>query len=626
VFSNSDESLRLAALDSCAVLDTAPEPEFDDLVQLAASICEAPMAAISLVDRRRQWLKAKVGIDVQEGPREFAFCEQTILQNTPLIVPDARLDPRFSGHPGVSGAPHVRFYAGVALTDREGFKLGALCVADTTPRVLSAAQLSSLTMLGKQVVKLLELRRRTRELEQARAETRSANDRFLAFINNSPAMAYMKDECGRYVFVNESLAGRFDVAPEFWLGMTDEEVFPAKGEASTEQDRAVLEAGVTISFDECMAAPDGEQLHWKTYKFPVEDATGERFLACMAFDVSESRRYELALARSESKFRSTIDRLAEGIILTDAATGRVVDANAALLGLLGYERAEILTFNWLQVLVAESDEELAGDLVSIHARLASDGRCDVGRRWLRCKNGSVIPVEMRITEVLDNDNGLYATIVRDVRKELQNEEQLITKQEELENANAQLRVLSVTDGMTGALNWAALQQSLGNEFERAARYERPLSFVIVDIDHFKTFNDTFGHPAGDEVIRRVAELLREGVRKSDLVARYGGEEFAAVLPDTDAAGAYEMAERLRRLIADASWSKRGITVSVGVATRSMATPSAASLVAAADDALYRSKRGGRNRVTFAGWPEPYSFFSSVGGGGCEWATEDCLPR
>jgi len=154
------EGQRLAALQACAVLDTAPEPAFDDIARLASQLCEAPIALVSLVDASRQWFKARVGVEVAETPREIAFCAHAIMNETPLIVPDASKDPRFADNPFVKHDPHVRFYAGIPLVLEPGVCVGTLCVIDVVPRELTNTQLDGLMVLANQIARELNLRRR----------------------------------------------------------------------------------------------------------------------------------------------------------------------------------------------------------------------------------------------------------------------------------------------------------------------------------------------------------------------------------------------------------------------------------------------------------------------------------
>ena len=167
------EAERLAALARYHVLDTAPERAFDDVARLAAFICGAPMAFVTLVDRDRLWYKARVGTRLDEAPRERSACAHVTATREPLVVRDLRADPRFAAHPTVSAAPGARFYAGTPLLTHDGLALGTLCVFDTQPRDLRDDQREALLALGRQACAQLELRRNFISLEQ-QAEQRLA--------------------------------------------------------------------------------------------------------------------------------------------------------------------------------------------------------------------------------------------------------------------------------------------------------------------------------------------------------------------------------------------------------------------------------------------------------------------
>ena len=176
-----DEAERLVALAETGLLDSEHEAVFDAIVALAASICGVPMAAITLIDRDRQWFKASIGIDDPETPREDAFCAHTILEPDALVVTDARVDDRFRDNPFVLGDAQVRFYAGLPLTTAGGHALGALCVIDRTPRRLDEAQRASLRHLATVVERLIdartELLRQQRALRDAEARIREVAER-----------------------------------------------------------------------------------------------------------------------------------------------------------------------------------------------------------------------------------------------------------------------------------------------------------------------------------------------------------------------------------------------------------------------------------------------------------------
>ncbi len=163
--------------------------------------------------------------------------------------------------------------------------------------------------------------------------------------------------------------------------------------------------------------------------------------------------------------------------------------------------------------------------------------------------------------------------------------------------------LAATDPLTGLQNRRAFMKELERHLLLASRTGRSVSLLMADIDRFKGYNDAFGHPAGDTILKTVASILRETARRSDFVARYGGEEFAIGLPDTDREGAVTLAERFRAAIETHAWPDRAITVSFGAATvvpdseGAQVTPVLEDLIAKADKALYRSKAEGRNRVT-----------------------------
>ena len=171
-----NEEARMQKLLSYGILDTLPEQEFEDIVQLASDICQAPISLITLLDGQRQWFKAKRGVSFSETERNVAFCSYTILEEAPLVVNNALEDERFKENPLVTDESEIRFYAGVPLTTPEGFALGSLCVLDTQPRELSEKQIFALQTLAKQVVTNLELRLKVQEVEAQKKALEEVND------------------------------------------------------------------------------------------------------------------------------------------------------------------------------------------------------------------------------------------------------------------------------------------------------------------------------------------------------------------------------------------------------------------------------------------------------------------
>jgi len=169
------EAARLQALRDYGLMDTPPEPAFDEIVALAGYLFRAPIALIPLLDEKRQWFKARTGLDVTEIPREHAFCSYTILEPDGMVVPDALADPRFASNPLVLGKPGIRFYAGTPLTTREGHALGTLCVIDTKPRPHpEPEQQQALQTLGRHLMAQIEVRYSSAFLAKALLERRQA--------------------------------------------------------------------------------------------------------------------------------------------------------------------------------------------------------------------------------------------------------------------------------------------------------------------------------------------------------------------------------------------------------------------------------------------------------------------
>lgn len=204
----------------------------------------------------------------------------------------------------------------------------------------------------------------------------------------------------------------------------------------------------------------------------------------------------------------------------------------------------------------------------------------------------ILPVVERAREVrrlrLDNDR---------LRREVEQREAEHVRL--LAETNGLLAALATTDALTGLANRRAFEDALKREVGLSGRRTGPLSLLILDVDDFKSFNDTFGHLAGDRVLSQVTAAMRECCRSTDVAARLGGDEFAVLLPATDEAGAAQLAERIRETVESELWAHRALTMSIGVATLDSFPLSEGSrqlLVEAADQALYQAKRAGRNCV------------------------------
>jgi diguanylate cyclase (GGDEF)-like protein/PAS domain S-box-containing protein len=315
-----------------------------------------------------------------------------------------------------------------------------------------------------------------------------------------------------------------------------------------------------------------------------------RILESMAVKLADGRKAEAIVAANESRFRVLAENSADLITCSDG-NGRRIYVSPACRDILGYEPEELIGLaprdlahpDDVGIVDAMMSEVQAGRAVSgVRYRVAHRGG---GYRWAEIAGK---PLAERAGTVF---------VMRDFtsRKLIENQ---------LAEANIQLERLASTDGLTGLANRRALDKQLETEFARAMRGKADLSFLLIDVDHFKAFNDHYGHQAGDDCLRRLASTLQGCLRRpGDVTARYGGEELAAILPATGAAGAIERAEVVCRAVRELAIPHPGsshgiVTISVGVATLTAKAewPDVAALVKAADKALYVAKAGGRDKV------------------------------
>jgi diguanylate cyclase (GGDEF)-like protein/PAS domain S-box-containing protein len=306
------------------------------------------------------------------------------------------------------------------------------------------------------------------------------------------------------------------------------------------------------------------------------------------------------LARSERLYRLLADN-ASDIITRVPLSGARVYVSPSVKDVLGWSVEEIEA-TWLRPHV--HPEEIATFLSVREQMLAGVTQTSATFRCHR-KDGMWAWVEARAHVVRDAGGTPleFIAILRDITR--QKEAELA-----LEAAMTELSQQATTDGLTGLANRRRFDDMLPKEWRRSMRVADPLSLLLIDIDHFKAFNDRYGHPGGDQCLRLIADTIATVIRRPhDLVARYGGEEFVAVLPATTLDGAIQIAEALRAAIAalavpHAAVPGGAVTASIGVASTVPTSDSLpATLVAAADGALYAAKRSGRNRVAVADRPD-----------------------
>ena len=598
---------RLKAIRDLKLLDTPAERDFDELVYLAAHICDVPISLMSIVDADRQWFKASVGLAVRETSRRVSFCAHAIQQRDLFIVEDATRDNRFAENPLVTGDPGIRFYAGMPLVLPDGNAIGTLCAIDIVPRTLTETQESALVVLGKQLVSRVTMRVQQRCLEAALAETekvaadlRASEERFQVFMNNGPFVSYMKDADGRMLYYNRRLAQQFRISSDQWLGLLDNQIWPEEmARAFREHDASVLQGGLPIEMTEQSPGPNGQTLSWKSYKFPCKDKNGNLLLAGISLDITDDLEREKALQdalRDKSQLAEELEARkhimqmfmehSPNTMFVKDDRGRYVFYNAEFAKCAGIDGTE-----WL----GRSDDEVFPNHIA-ERYIAEDLRVMEAEQTLEFTD-----------EVKDADGALhrFRTIkftYRDVdgRKLLagvtMDMTEQVNREEALAKANRQLELLATSDSLTGLFNRRVFGSRAAIEFSKARRSRRPLSVLVVDIDNFKRRNDTYGHAAGDAALQTVGKILSGCVRMGDTAARLGGEEFAFLLPDTKASGANDLALRIQAALSQQVQGPAPLTVSLGVSSMRDDIQSWEQLLSRADDAMYEAKRSGKNRI------------------------------
>jgi diguanylate cyclase (GGDEF)-like protein/PAS domain S-box-containing protein len=312
---------------------------------------------------------------------------------------------------------------------------------------------------------------------------------------------------------------------------------------------------------------------------------------------------EEALGQSEQRYRQLVESSNDGILVSQDDYLRFV--NPAMSRITGYSDTELLGFR-VQELVHPEDRETVAE----NHRRRLEGRESVPAYAFRLRRSDQEWIWVEVGGVCIQWNGRPAALnfITDISRRKQDEEHIQSLVRQLEQERDQARLSALTDGLTGVPNRRHFDQAFEDEVQRFRRSGMPLSLIMIDIDQFKKYNDHYGHQAGDDCLRRVADALVQVVgRRPDMVARYGGEEFVALLPETPAAGAQAVAEKLRHAVEDLGIAHEAsdygpvVTISLGGAVwEGQAVGSPEELVAQADAALYRAKKAGRNRFVMAG--------------------------
>ncbi|SOD74896.1 PAS domain S-box-containing protein/diguanylate cyclase (GGDEF)-like protein [Jatrophihabitans sp. GAS493] len=614
------EQRRVAALHAYNVLDTEPEPSFDAITRLAAQLADAPMALVGLIDESRQWFKSKQGMTGCETPRDDTFCRYALHSSDILVIPDAQLDPRFAANPQVTGAPFIRFYAGVPLVSDDGYVLGTLCVLDTAPRELTEVQYDQLRALASQVMAQLLLRKHTYTLaaevaarQAAEQAARDSETRWRTLVEASPVGIALSDEHGRYLTANAALCSILGRRHDQLIGRTsasfthkdDLESYNATGET------IVAHGGVARVERRCYR-PDGD-LRWLWLTLThTPGPQGQTWTLAHAEDITDRKLSEQALRESEADL-AAVAQVVRKIQSGADARESVVQAGLRLASASYVSLVEPSGDGSTLTVTAATEPALVGASVAIDPSSATSRTFLTGEAFFSAHTAGHPLISAALLELTGartvyivpvySAEAISAVLIVAWSHELSSMDDRRARVVALlaDNAGvalrqagllAELHTLASTDPLTGLANRRSWDQRLESLMERAHEDGTPLTIAVADLDHFKKFNDRHGHLAGDRMLRDFADSMLSQLRTGDFAARWGGEEFTVALPNCAQSEAIRVLNRVRLSVPHDS------TCSIGLATWDD-REDADALLRRADAALYAAKQAGRNQTLAA---------------------------
>jgi PAS domain S-box-containing protein len=466
-----DEERRLRALEEYHILDTPPEPAFDDIARLAAHICQTPIAVINFIDRDRQWFKAEVGLGTRETPLLPSICAHAILQDDLVLVHDTLADDRFRDNPFVVGTPHLRFYAGAVISSHDGQPIGTMCVLDYVPREMTKEQAFALQALARQVMAQLELRRKFDEQERTFAEFRrlqrqvmlqGAIAQLLADSESvSDATRRTMERVARTfhwdiaVFWERDWSTNVMVAREFWTESQRVEPFERATRGSVFKSGeglpgAVWQMGGPFWIEELPAAKIFARASVASHcglrsgvGFPV--TTGGKIYGVFEFFSFARRAEDPELAEvvklvgqqfgqfwyrraaegevlRVGRIKSAVLEVALDAVITMNHLGRVVEFNPAAEKLFGYEREKALGKEMAELIIPPELRERHRQGLT---RYLETGEGPVLRRRIEVPamraDGTTFPAELAIIPIPEMKPPLFTGFLRDVTERKQHE-------------------------------------------------------------------------------------------------------------------------------------------------------------------------------------------------------------
>lgn len=628
------ENQRLQALYRYNVLDTASEAAFDRITLLASRLLRVPISLVSLVDQDRIWFKSRQGLDCPQVDREGSFCGFAMYNQGVYCINDTLTDPQWCNHPLVKKEFGLRFYAAAPLCTSDGQRLGTLCVMDYHPHQLSELEMQTLQSLGELVIEQLDLRLASQRLQETEIALIQSESRFRALVEQAADGFLLHDFNGQILDVNEFACQSLGYTRKELLSLSIQQI-------ETEPIPVILfqslVPGKPITLKRIYRRQDQTT-------FPVEVRLGliqvgeQQLIHTLARDISERLEIEQQLKQQAERERLNTrltQRIHESLELSQILNTTVTEVRQALKN----ERVIIFRFDNDQegeVLTESHSQECFSMLghrytdcciketLSLEKNAKVKSVTDIYTDNVsRCHQKLLIELQIRAYLVTPIWHGqkMWGLLVahhcssprawqiweQELLVSLAAQLAIAIQQSELYHqlkiVNNELRDLATSDSLTGIANRRYFDEYLKNQWEQLSQQPAPLSVILCDLDFFKPYNDTYGHLAGDQALREVAQAISEAMKHpTDLVARYGGEEFAIISPKTSVADAILIAQSIQnqieqlKIIHSGSSVSDYMTCSLGIGT---VIPSekmnAKHLIEIADQGLYQAKAQGRNQ-------------------------------
>ncbi|AFZ69584.1 bifunctional diguanylate cyclase/phosphodiesterase [Deinococcus peraridilitoris] len=612
------EQARLAELRRYAILDTLPEDAFDRLAKQAAAHYHAPIALISLIDQDRQWFKACVGLDDREASRDVSFCAHALHADTPLIIPDATQDERFSQNPFVTGEAHIRFYAGAPIITPRGHRLGTLCVVDTQPRAFSFEDAEFLQQLAASVTSELELRNALHRLKYEKIVLQSIDDALVVLNQN-----------WRVAMLNQAAQTLYGVTEEI-LGRPASELFTARW-PSPEAEREVQETlarnaswtgqvthrlrdgserHVALTITNILA-PDARQ---QGQLFTIRDLTEQRRRETLEQDRRVILEMAIATAPLPGVLHAVLQMIENQLPGKTAAIMRLRD------GRLFNGAPSSLPAAYLAAI--EGIE--AGPNVGSCGAAASSKKLTItpdimtDPKWLPYRDGARTCGLMACWSmpVLDQTGAVLGTFAvyapaactptpAEVEV-LQDAAQLTSLLIERDEAQKATRRQALHDPLTGLPNRTMIHELLGHALRTAVRTGEFVAVGLLDVDQFKRVNEALGQAGGDEVLRQISARLQTALPVNCTVGRVSADEFVLLAPQLSGDGALASLAQTAREVFHTPFVVEGeelfVTASAGWALFPGDSLNPEALLSLANAAMQRAKRDNLGWTRFTTGP------------------------